>query len=96
MSYVFPEHQSLESRLLYTVFSQLRLNAGTNLSFDYNLGFGFTMNWESFEVSQNTYNIALGAEQSVYIDFGPEMNYRLNNGLWLGWEGALPISRTGH
>ncbi len=59
------------------------------LSFDYNLGFGFTMNWESFEVSQNTYNIALGAEQSVYIDFGLEMNYRLHNGLWLGMGGSF-------
>jgi len=60
-----------------------------NLSFDYNLGFGFTMNWESFEVSHNSYNIALGAEQSVYIDLGLEMNYRLQNGICLGVGGSF-------
>ncbi len=59
------------------------------LSFDYLMGFGFTMNWESFEVAQNAYNIALGAEQSVYIDLGLSLDYRLKNGLYLGFGGSF-------
>ena len=55
-----------------------------NFDFDYLMGFGFTMNWESFEVAGNNYNIALGAEQSVYIDLGLELNYRMKNGISLG------------
>ena len=40
------------------------------LSFNYEGGFGLTFNWEGYNPSENSYNIALGANQSVFIDLG--------------------------
>lgn len=42
-------------------------------SLNYELAFGFTFNWEAYNASDNRYNIAIGAGETVYIDLG--MNY---------------------
>jgi len=68
---------------LYGFFSTpLFLHQKLALLFD--AGFGMTFNWESFEVTDNTYNIAIGAEQSVYIDLGLKMEYRITDHWKLG------------
>lgn len=51
------------------------------LSFSYNFGFGLAFDWESY--SENHYNVALGAEQSVYIDASIGCSYFFDNGLQL-------------
>lgn len=48
------------------------------LSFNYELGFGFTFNWRSFDPVTNEYNIALGAGQSFLIDAGVNVRYALS------------------
>ena len=55
------------------------------LSLNYDTGFGFTFNWESFNPSANNYNVSLGAEETVFIDLGINLKYRLNPGLDLGF-----------
>jgi hypothetical protein len=41
-------------------------------------GFGMAFNWEKFEIPQNPYNIALSLRQSVFIDLGLMLEYRLS------------------
>jgi len=47
-------------------------------SLNYEIGFGATFNWKSFNPVTNKYNIALGAGQSFYIDAGLLLNCRIN------------------
>lgn len=46
-----------------------------NWSFNYDLGFGLAFNWKAFNAESNSYNKALGASQSVYIDVGLNLRY---------------------
>ncbi|HHB51803.1 MAG TPA: hypothetical protein ENK75_01980, partial [Saprospiraceae bacterium] len=48
-------------------------------SFNYELGFGATFNWKSFNPLTNKYNIALGAGESFLIDLGINFQYNLTN-----------------
>jgi hypothetical protein len=50
-----------------------------NFSLFTNVGFGLTFNWESY--GEDRFNIALGAEESVYIDLGPSIEYKINKSL---------------
>ncbi|MDX1828375.1 MAG: acyloxyacyl hydrolase [Lutibacter sp.] len=50
----------------------------SKLTFNYELGFGATFNWKSFNPITNQYNIAIGAGQSFFIDAGLNLEYRLN------------------
>ncbi len=50
-------------------------------SLNYEIGFGATFNWKSFDPVTNKYNIALGAGQSFYVDAGLLLNYRFNKHL---------------
>ena len=50
-------------------------------SLNSDFGLGYTFNWEAF--GEDHYNIALGAEESTYIDVGPSIEYGFKNGLWL-------------
>lgn len=54
------------------------------LSFNFEGGFGLTFNWEGFNPSENSYNIAMGADQSVFIDLGTSLTYALNSFFDLG------------
>lgn len=47
------------------------------LCFNYELGFGATFNWKSFNPVTNKYNIATGAGQSFIIDAGLNFRYSL-------------------
>lgn len=47
------------------------------LSFNYELGFGATFNWKSFNPVTNQYNVAIGAGESFYIDAGLNVQYYL-------------------
>jgi hypothetical protein len=49
------------------------------LIFGYELGFGATFNWKSFNPLTNQYNIAIGAGESFIIDAGLNIHYRLTN-----------------
>lgn len=51
------------------------------LSLNYELGFGATFNWKSFDPITNKYNIAIGAEQSFLIDAGLNLQYNLTRHL---------------
>lgn len=48
------------------------------LSLCADFGLGLTFNWESF--GEDKYNIALGAEETVYINAGPSLEYSFENG----------------
>jgi hypothetical protein len=45
--------------------------------FNYELGFGATFNWKSFNPVTNRYNIAIGAGESFFIDAGLNLQYSL-------------------
>jgi hypothetical protein len=49
------------------------------LSFNYDMGFGATFNWKSFNPVYNKYNIAIGAGVSFQIDAGLNLQYNLTN-----------------
>jgi hypothetical protein len=49
------------------------------LTFNYELGFGATFNWKSFNPVTNQYNIAIGAGESFIIDAGLNLHYNLTD-----------------
>lgn len=49
------------------------------LQFNYELGFGATFNWKSFNPVTNKYNIAIGAGESFMIDAGLNLEYKLTD-----------------
>lgn len=49
------------------------------LQFNYELGFGATFNWKSFNPVTNKYNIAIGAGESFMIDAGLNLEYNLTD-----------------
>jgi len=51
---------------------------GDRLLFNYELGFGATFNWKSFNPVTNQYNIAIGAGESFIIDAGLNLQYTLS------------------
>jgi hypothetical protein len=51
------------------------------LTFNYELGFGATFNWKSFNPITNNYNTSIGAGQSFFIDAGLNLQYCLTNRL---------------
>jgi len=46
-------------------------------SFNYELGFGATFNWKSFDPVNNQYNVAIGAGESFMIDAGLNLDFKL-------------------
>ncbi len=67
-------------RAIYGIID-IPLARWNNFSLNAGFGLGFTFNWESF--GEDKYNIALGAEESTYIDAGLSVEYSFNNGLIL-------------
>jgi len=73
------------------------------LSLNYEAGFGYTFNWESFSPIENNYNPSLGAEQSFFIDLGISLEYQISRhfDLSLGYDfthfsnGALKSPNSG-
>ncbi len=51
------------------------------LTFNYELGFGATFNWKSFNPVNNQYNISIGAGESFFIDVGLNLQYNLTKRL---------------
>lgn len=49
------------------------------LRFNYELGFGVTFNWKSFNPITNKYNVAIGAGESFLIDAGLNLQYNLTD-----------------
>lgn len=58
---------------------------GEKLALNYELGLGFTFNWKSFNVTSNKYNVAIGAQESVYIDADLKLEYFLTPHLTLAF-----------
>ncbi len=48
-------------------------------SLNYEIGFGATFNWKSFNPVKNKYNVAIGAGESFLIEAGLSMHYHLTN-----------------
>ena len=69
---------------LYGVF-KAPFKRWNKFSLNYEAGFGLTFNWESFNPSENNYNISLGADQSVFIDIGANLSYELSPHFDLGF-----------
>ncbi|MHB9140716.1 MAG: acyloxyacyl hydrolase [Paludibacter sp.] len=73
------------------------------LSLNYEAGFGYTFNWESFSLIENNYNPSFGAEQSFFIDLGVSLEYQISRhyDLSLGYDfthfsnGALKSPNSG-
>ncbi len=51
------------------------------LSFNYEIGFGATFNWRSFNPLTNSYNTSIGAGQSFLIDAGLDLQYLVTDRL---------------
>jgi hypothetical protein len=49
------------------------------LSFNYELGFGATFNWKSFNPVTNQYNVAIGAGESFIIDAGLNLSKTISD-----------------
>ncbi|MFK5985547.1 MAG: acyloxyacyl hydrolase [Pseudomonadota bacterium] len=49
----------------------------STLTFNYEIGFGATFNWKSFNPVSNKYNISIGAGNSFFIDAGLNLQYNL-------------------
>ncbi len=47
-----------------------------NLAFNYEIDLGLTGNWHHFNPETNPYNVAIGAERTVFIHAGIGMSYR--------------------
>jgi hypothetical protein len=47
------------------------------LSFNYNVGFGLTWNWQPYNTEANPYNIAIGSYRTVYIDAGLNLDWQV-------------------
>jgi hypothetical protein len=69
---------------LYGVF-KAPFKRWNKFSLNYEAGFGFTFNWESFNPSENNYNISMGAAESVFIDLGANLCYELSPHFDLGF-----------
>lgn len=78
----------------------VRWNQG---SFNYELGFGASANWRSFQPVTNSYNTAIGAGQAFFINAGLNLDFELDKHLDLmtGFSlthfsnGALKIPNSG-
>jgi len=46
-------------------------------TFNFDLAFGFTHNWESYDPVTNPQNVAMGLGRSVHIEGGPNVEYRM-------------------
>ncbi len=55
------------------------------LSLNYQMGFGITYNWKHYDQEINPFNIAIGANKTVYIDIGANLNYYLSNRFDIGF-----------
>lgn len=53
-------------------------------SLNYELGLGFTFNWNSYNPVGNPNNIAISADKTVYIDAGVSLKYQLSKRLGFG------------
>lgn len=51
------------------------------LSFNYNVGFGLTWNWEPYDSEANPYNVAIGSYKTVYIDAGLSLDWKFTRRL---------------
>ena len=49
------------------------------------MGFGITYNWKHYDQDVNPFNIAIGANKTVYIDIGTTLNYYLSNRFDIGF-----------
>lgn len=54
------------------------------LSLNYDLGFGITFNWKSFNPITNQYNVAIGAGQAFMSNAGLHLEYALTNHVDIG------------
>ncbi len=53
------------------------LHRSSNWTFNFDIAFGFTHNWEAYDPVNNPQNIAMGLGRSVHIEGGPNVQYRL-------------------
>jgi hypothetical protein len=53
------------------------LGRSNRWTFNFDLAFGFTHNWKSYDPVNNPQNVAMGFGRSVHIEGGPNVEYRL-------------------
>jgi len=51
---------------------------GKRWSFNYEVGFGLSYNWEPYDKDVNPLNIAIGSHKNVYVDAGINFTYHLS------------------
>jgi len=68
---------------LYAVF-KAPFRRWNRTSLNYEGGFGLTFNWEGYNPAEGSYNISLGANESVFIDLGVNISYALSPHFDLG------------
>jgi hypothetical protein len=68
---------------LYAVF-KAPFRRWNRMSLNYEGGFGLTFNWEGYNPAEGSYNISMGANESVFIDLGMNFSYALSSYFDLG------------
>lgn len=64
------------------------IQRGKKITLNYELGLGFAFNWEKYSPS-NTYNNAIGAKYTSYIDLGLKTEYKLSEKIVLNFSFSL-------
>jgi len=75
--YDFHNPEEIGTPIAFYGFLNAPFKRWNKLTFNYEIGFGATFNWKSFNPLTNKYNIAIGAGQSFLIDVGLNLQYNL-------------------
>lgn len=77
----FHEPEAVGRPFSFYGFFEAPFVRGQKLCFNYEIGFGATFNWKSYNPLTNQYNIAIGAGESFIIDAGLNLLYNLTRQL---------------
>ena len=80
-SALFPETKELGYPIAVYGFFNAPFFRLKQFSLNYEIGFGLAFNWNSYDPVENPNNIAISAEESVYIDLGLNLKYSLSKRL---------------
>ncbi len=75
--YDFHNPEEIGTPIAFYGFLNAPFKRWNKLTFNYEIGFGATFNWKSFNPLTNKYNIAIGTGQSFLIDAGLNLQYNL-------------------
>jgi hypothetical protein len=84
---ILVDHREVGAPIAIFGMLDLPIFRSGNFSFYSSSGFGFCFNWKSFK--QDHYNIAMGAQESFYLDGGFTLEYKFNTGFLIDLDASL-------